>query len=173
MPQDRIETLLLSADLLEEPDQTHRAKAERLAALLDERACVLTEYPADEIAAEYLRLFSIGARQRHTVLYAGWWRDGRLQGPTCRRIETFYAQHGYRLDPAVSLPADHLSVMLRFLSILIEEDDRVSAEAFSRFLTWVNDFAGALERTSVLCSYPMAARAAERIINTVHHDGNA
>jgi len=163
-----IEVLLLSADLLGYPDETHREKAEHLGRVLDDTTCTSIDWTQEEIEAEYLRLFSIGASQKRTVLYAAWWRDGRLRGPTYRRIETFYTQSGYERDPDDPLPADHLSVMLRFLSILIEEGEIESAKAFSRFLTWLNELEKSLESTSVLCSYLQAVQTAAHVVTIIN-----
>jgi TorA maturation chaperone TorD len=165
---DRVEVLSLCADLLEYPDETHKAKVKRLGVLLDDTTCQLDGWTDEEIEAEHLQLFSIGASQKRTVLHAGWWRDGQLRGPTYRTIEAFYTDNGYALDPDEPLVADHLSAMLRFLSILIEEGQMESAKAFSRFLTWLNDFEKSLESTSVLCSFSIVAHAAATIVNTIN-----
>jgi len=162
------EVLLLCADILEYPDEMYRDNVQRLGVLLNEITCTLPDWTQEEIEAEHLHLFSIGASQKRTVLYAAWWRDGQMRGPTYRRIEAFYTDSGYALDPDMPLPADHLSVMLRFLSILIEEGEMESAKAFSRFLTWLNDFEKSLESTSVLCSYPLAARAAAHVVTNIN-----
>ena len=161
---EEVEVLLLCADLMEYPDERHRELTQRLSALVNDDVCNLSDWSEEEIAAEYLKIFSIGASGKRTVPYAAWWRNGQLRGPAFRQIEAFYSEQGYALDPEEPLPADHLSVMLRFLSILIEDGERETAKAFSRFLTWLNDFEKSLESTSVLCSFPMAARAAARIV---------
>jgi len=167
---DWIEVLLLCADLLDYPDETHREKAARLGILLNDTTCTLSQWHREEIEAEYLQLFTIGASRKQTVLYAGWWRDGGLRGPTYRRIEAFYTENGYVLDPDEPLAADHLSVMLRFLSILIEEGSPGSVQAFSRFLTWLNELEKSLESTSVLCSFSLAVQAAAHIVNVLNKD---
>ena len=165
---EEVEVLLLCADLMDYPDERHPDLARRLSTLVNDDTCTLSDWSEEEIAAEYLQTFSIGASGKRTVPYAAWWRDGQLRGPAFRKIEAFYTEQGYALDPEEPLPADHLSVMLRFLSILIEEGERETAKAFSRFLTWLNDFEKSLESTSVLCSYPMAARAAARIVASLN-----
>ena len=164
---DRSEVLLLCADLLEYPDGRYRVNAARLAVWLSDKACTLEGWSDEEIEAEYLQIFSIGASRKRTVLNAAWWRDGQLRGPTYRRIEAFYTACGYALDPEETLPADHLAVMLRFVSILLDEGQTDTAKAFSRFLTWLNDFEKSLESTSVLCSYRMVAQATAQIINII------
>jgi len=166
--EEELEALLLCADLMEYPDGTHRDKAQRLARLVHDPSCTMEDWSDEAIEAEHVRCFSIGASHKRTVPYAAWWRDGQLRGPAYRRIETFYTESGYGRDPNDPLPADHLSVMLRFLSILIEEGETETAKAFSRFLTWLNDFEKSLESTSVLCSYPLAARTAAGIVTRLN-----
>jgi len=170
LPPYTIEALLLCADLLDYPDETHTVKTRRLSTLAHNTTCTLSNQSQEEIEAKYLQLFSIGASRQRTVLYAGWWRDGEMRGPTYRRIETFYTESGYKLDPEIPLAADHLSVMLRFLSILIEEGQMESVQAFSRFLTWLNELAKSLESTSVLCSFALAVQTATHIINVIQKD---
>jgi TorA maturation chaperone TorD len=162
--------LALCADLLDYPDKQYKQKLQQLQSLLGEHHCELSMHSDERIESEYLRLFSIEATANRTVPVASWWLDGSAHGVTMRRIEAFYKECGYEIDPTLYKVPDHLVMMLRFLSILLEDNFYEEAKAFSRFLTWLNDFEKSLESTSVLCSFPLAVKHAVTILETLNSE---
>ena len=162
--------LALCADLLDYPDTDYRQHLQQFQELLGTADCHLSSFSDDKLEGEYLRLFSIEATANRTVPVASWWLDGSTHGISMRKIEAFYKECGYEIDPSLHKVPDHLVMMLRFLSILLEDGSYTEAKAFSRFLIWLNDLEKSLESTSVLCSFPLAIKYAITILETLNRE---
>ncbi len=168
--QDLADSLVLCADLLDYPDNHYREKLHQLCLLTGDQTCKISSISQEKLEAEYLRLFSIEATANRTVPIASWWLDGSSHGSSMRKIEVFYKECGYEIDHTLYKVPDHLVMLLRFISILLEDGLDERAKAFSRFLTWLNDFEKSLESTSVLCSFPLAAKYAITILETLNRE---
>jgi len=162
--------LALCADLLDYPDAHYIEHLQQLQLLFGDAQCNLSSFSMEKIEREYLRLFSIEATANQTVPIASWWLDGSTHGASMRKIEAFYKECGYEIDPSLHKVPDHLVMMLRFLSLLVEDGFYAEAKAFSRFLIWLNDLKISLESTSVLCSFPLAVKYAITILETLNRD---
>ncbi len=169
-PEQLAEGLALCADLLDYPDAYYTEHLQQLQTLFGDAACSLSTFSMEKIEGEYLRLFSIEATANRTVPVASWWLDGSTHGASMGKIKTFYKECGYEIDTSLHKVPDHLVMMLRFLSILLEDGFYEEVKAFSRFLTWLNDFEKSLESTSVLCSFPLAVKYAITILETLNKD---
>jgi TorA maturation chaperone TorD len=164
------EGLALCADLLDYPGAHYTEHLQQLQLLFGDAQCNFSSFSMEKIEGEYLRLFSIEATANRTVPIASWWLDGSTHGTSMRKIEAFYKECGYEIDPSLHKVPDHLVMMLRFLSLLSEDGSYAEAKAFSRFLIWLNDFEKSLESTSVLCSFPLAVKYAIIILETLNRD---
>jgi len=169
----KIVTILdLSADLLDYPDERYTDKLQQLQTMVAGENCMSKGIAREDMEAEYVRLFSIEATKSRTVPYASWWLDGVYHGASLRHITAFYAACGYEMDASLCKSGDHLVQMLHFLAQLIEDESYEEAKAFSRFLTWLNDFEKSLESTSTLCPFLVAVKSAIDAIGEIssYHD---
>ncbi len=162
--QKMIVVLDLCADLLDYPDDTYADKLQQLQRIDAGDGCRLVNVSKEDIEAEYVRIFSIEATKSRTVPCASWWLDGVYHGASLRHITAFYAACGYEMDTSLYKSSDHLVQMLHFLAQLIEDGFYEEAKAFSRFLTWLNDFEKSLESTSTLCLFPAVVKSAIYVI---------
>jgi len=166
--QDLVDKLVLCADLLDYPDNHYIDKLQQLSILTGDEICKMSSTSQEKLEAEHLRLFSMEATANKTVPLASWWLEGISYGSSMGKIKTFYLESGYEIDYSLYKSPDHVVMMLRFISILLEDGLIERAKAFSRFLTWLNDFEKSLESTSVLYSFPMATKHAIEIINILN-----
>lgn len=82
-----------------------------------------------------------------SVLYTSWRIDGKMVGISSSRINDFYNKCGYCFDIGlVKKPLDHISLMITFIAILLEERKFNEIKDFSKFLTWLYKFSNSLNK---------------------------
>jgi TorA maturation chaperone TorD len=93
---------------------------ERLAAIFDGD---LGSVPDPEIAAaDYVRLFVVARQSVTAPLYASWYLDGALLGPSKNWVEREYLAQGVALAEDAEQPADYLSCELEYLFFLARHE---------------------------------------------------
>lgn len=118
------------------------------------------------LAAEYARLFLLFGRDTAPP-YASYYLEtgGQLAGAAHDRMQQRLAAAGMAMPEGSGEPADHLSVMLEYLSELYGQGaGREPPAAFIRaeLLPWTGLFAAAVQRAAPLDGfYPAAARLAD------------
>lgn len=163
--KEKISALHLCADILDYPDDDYKQKLDELQLLINSPIQDVELY---HIQSMYLDIFSIQSTRLKTVLYASWWIDGKMSGVSSSRINDFYKKCGYMFDTElVKKPVDHISLMITFIAILLEEKKLIEIEEFAKFLTWTNDFANSLDKASELKYYKYAIDVSNNIINSI------
>jgi len=89
---------------------------ERLAALFDGDIDAVSEREA--AAADYVRLFIVTRDGVTAPLYASWYLDGALLGPSKDWVEREYLAEGVALADDAEQPADYLPCELEYLYFL-------------------------------------------------------
>jgi TorA maturation chaperone TorD len=111
---------------------------ERLAALFDGE--IGDDDPGDEITrAEYVRLFVLASDGHVAPLYASWYLDGELLGPSREWVEGEYRAQGLDVAPDAEQPADYLPCELEYLFFLQRHERAAETVADASALTWARD----------------------------------
>lgn len=93
---------------------------ERLATIFDGD---LGSVPDPEAAAaEYVRLFVVARQNVTAPLYASWYLDGALLGPSKDWVEREYLAEGVALAEDAEQPADYLPCELEYLAFLARHE---------------------------------------------------
>ena len=162
---EKISALYLCADILDYPDDDYKQKLDELQLLVNSPIQDLELY---HIQAMYLDIFSIRSTRLKTVHYASWWIDGKMSGVSSSKINDFYNKCGYKFDTdLVKKPVDHISLMITFIAILLEEDRFEEIKEFSKFLTWTDNFANSLDKASDIKYFKYAIDLSNNIINSI------
>jgi len=166
--EEKISVLYLCADILDYPDETYIEKLDELKLLLNYS---FEEFDLEYIESEYISIFSMSATKLKCVPYASWWLDGKMSGLSTSKIKNFYKKCGYTFDETlVEKPVDHISLMLAFVAILLEEKKFKEINEFIRFLSWLNDFANSLDNASKIKYFKYAIDTAQQIINSLKEE---
>jgi len=160
---DKIHTLTLCADILESPDNKLDILEEFQKLTKEELCCDF-----DEIQSEFIKIFLINSTKLKCVPFSSWWIDGKMCGNSLDKINNFYEKCGYVFDvDSMKKPADHISFMIRFVSILAQEDRFEEIKEFSVFLTWLEDLANSLQIATKVQNFQLAVRISLQIINSL------
>ncbi len=163
-----ISLLYLSSDILEYPTKSYTETLEEFYSLIKKS---YQKFETDFIESEYIRLFSMKSSSLKTVPFASWWLDGRMCGITLKEIEKFYKNCGYDIDREfIKKPLDHISIMITFIAILLEERRFEEIKKFAKFLTWLNDFANSLNSATEIKYYKDAIEVTNSIINSLKEE---
>ena len=163
--KEKISALYLCADILDYPEDDYKQKLDELQLLIN---LPIQDFELYHIQAIYLDIFSIRSTKLKTVLYASWWIDGKMSGISSSRINDFYKKCGYVFDTElVKKPVDHISLMIIFIAILLEEEKIEEIKEFSKFLTWINDFSNSLDIASDIKYFKYAIDLSNNIINSL------
>jgi TorA maturation chaperone TorD len=166
--EEKISALYLCADVLDYPDKTYIKKLDDLKLLLNNS---FEEFDLEYIESEYISIFSMSATKLKCVPYASWWLDGKMSGLSTSKIKNFYKKCGYTFDETlVEKPVDHISLMLVFVAILLEEKKFKEINEFIKFLSWLNDFANSLNKASDIKYFYYAIDTAQQIINSLKEE---
>jgi len=162
--EDMISALYLSADILEYPQGEYLKKVEELYSFSIQKP---KDYDMDYLQSEHIRVFNMDTLSLRCVPFASWWIDGRMGGVSYRKIESFYEECGFTLDrELIKKPSDHISLMLTFLAMLLEEDRFEKIEKFAGFLNWLDDFADSLDRACEIDYFRDAVNISNMILNS-------
>ncbi len=164
--EDKISALFLCADILDYPEDDYSQKVERLQLLLDDDF----DFELEDLKSEYIRVFSIKASSLRCVPFASWWIDGKMSGVSLSKISEFQKRCGYGFDgEMVKKPVDHLSLMITFVAILADEGRFEEIKEFSKFLTWLDDFANSLKDATDIKSFQYATDISSKIIDSINN----
>lgn len=98
---------------------------EQLAALFDGELAAETD---NELArAEYVRVFILAAGRQTAPLYASWYLDGQLLGPSREWVEQEYLAEGVTLADDAQQSADYLPCELEYLFFLSRHERAAEA----------------------------------------------
>jgi len=165
---EKVSALYNCADILDYPDSQYIQKLENLQHVTNE---TFEEFDLDYLKTEYVAIFSINATKLKCVPYAAWWIDGKMSGLSVSKINNFYKKCGYTFDETlVEKPVDHISLMLVFVAILLEEKKFKEIDEFAKFLFWLNDFANSLDKASDVKCFKQAIDTALQIINSLREE---
>lgn len=139
--QLKIETLDLLADLFWFPDEDWFYKLERLKEFKPELK--IPDISLQDLESFYIYYFDLNSSKFNTSLLASVWLDGKMMGESTVEIEQFYKDCGYIYDREG--PADHLSNLLVFYAILLEDKKYEEAKEFRKYFSWLNEFDQALQ----------------------------
>jgi len=163
--EEKISALYLCADILDYPCDDYNLK------IKDLKIDSIDEFDLDYIQSEYITIFSMKATKLKCVPYASWWLDGKMSGISTSKIKDFYKRCGYVFDETlVEKPVDHISLMLVFVAILIEEEKFKEINEFAKFLSWLNDFSNSLDKVSDVKYFKQATDTALQIINSIKEE---
>jgi TorA maturation chaperone TorD len=104
----------------------------------------------EDLESIYIQLFSVGSKSLQTVPFASYWINGKMMGRSYESIESFYQECGYKLDKEeIKLPIDHISVLLSFVCLLLEDGYVKEANVFVKnYLSWVIKFKESLKNAT-------------------------
>jgi DMSO reductase family type II enzyme chaperone len=120
--------LLASGYSVPDEEQFRRLSGGELMAALDEQRGELpfefdfaiepvpAEFSHDDLQAEFLRLFEVGAGGPPCPLYGGVWSADRMK--SMEEVMRFYNYFGLKLSDERRIPPDHLATELEFLHYL-------------------------------------------------------
>ncbi|WP_331774843.1 TorD/DmsD family molecular chaperone [Sulfurospirillum sp. 1612] len=160
--EDSIAALFLCAEIFDYP--TPQACEDFNTMFAPLFGCKFAEQ--DDVEAEYIRIFAINSVTLKCVPYASWWLDGKMSGATLSKINQFYTQCGYEFDSKnMKRPADHISFMIRFVAILLEDGKQEELKEFIGFLSWFETFVNSLNGATKMRIFPLAG---EITLNIMH-----
>jgi len=160
----------LCADVFTYPNQEYLNTVKQLGVLAKNpvlmNCCLLSH---NDIETEYIKIFSLAATSYKTVPFASWWLDGKMMGKHYLVIEHFYQSCGFIIDAkSVTLPHDHISLMLSFLSILLEDHRLFEAQQFAEnYLNWLGDFSKELKKSSSIVLFSETAQVTQNLIGSL------
>ncbi len=164
--QDKISALYTCADILDYPSDGY-FKNIKTVENLTKIKCNSPEVVLEELCAEYLQIFSIHATKLRCIPYASWWIDGKMGGKSLSKIIDFYNRCGYEFDAqAMKKPADYLPSMISFIAILASDEKFEEIKEFAKFLTWLDDLASSLDKTSKIKYFHYAINVSIQIITS-------
>lgn len=145
------------SEIFNYPTQGYLATVKYLGDLTDNEELKNFSLSYDLVESEYIKLFSVNATSNKTVPNASWWIDGKMMGKNFVKINDFYKECGFVVDlEQISLPQDHISLMLSFLAILLEEKRVDEVLIFrDKYLKWLNKFEVSLNESTDICIYPL------------------
>ena len=166
--EEKISVLYLCADILDYPDEEYIQKLDELELLSDK---YFKKFDLEYIQSEYIAVFSMSATKLKCVPYASWWIDGKMSGLSISKIKIFYKKCGYTFDEVlVEKPVDHISMMLVFVAILLEERKFKEIEDFTKYLSWLNDFEVSLDKATSIKYFKHAINTTLQIINSLKEE---
>ena len=164
--EEKISALYLCADILDYPDADYVRKLQNLKLISS-----LEEVDLDFVKSEHISIFSINATRFKCVPYASWWIDGKMAGVTVLEVSDFYMKCGYMFDAnLVKKESDHISLMLVFVAILLEEKKLKELNEFIELLSWLNNFKNSLNKASSIKYFAQAVDKALQIIDSLKEE---
>ena len=165
--QEKISALFLCADILDYPDDDY-IKNIKILENLTKITCNSQEIVLDRVQSEFIRVFSMSSTGLRCVPYASWWLDGKMSGKSLSKILDFYKWCGYEFDTGMmKKPADNLSSMISFIAILAKDKKTKEIEEFTKFLTWIDDFANSLDLATEIKYFKYAVDISTNIISSL------
>lgn len=145
------------SEIFNYPTQRYLTNVKYLGNLTDNEELKNFSLSYDLVESEYIKLFSVNATSNKTVPNASWWIDGKMMGRSFVKINDFYKECGFVVDlEQISLPQDHISLMISFLSILLEEKKIEEVLIFiDKYLKWLDKFEVSLKESTDICIYPL------------------
>lgn len=152
-----IEVLDLSSFLLSPNEKKYIFKVQELGIILKNESLKSFSLSQSEIESEFIRIFNLNASALKTIPFASWWIDGSMMGESYIQIVEFYKECGYVIDSnKVKLPSDHISLMLFFLSILLENKKyKKSKEFIKNYFFWLSSLNNSLEKSTKVEFFPI------------------
>lgn len=89
----------------------------------------------DEIISDYINFFDLNSAKFGTSLMAGIWLDKKMFGKNHDEICKFYEICGYKVEKN----CDHISNLIAFCAILVENGETQKFNEFCKFLSWIGD----------------------------------
>lgn len=160
----------LCADVFTYPNQEYFNKVKQLGILTQNSILIdCSLLSQNDVETEYIKSFSLAATSYKTVPLASWWLDGKMMGKHYIDIERFYQSCGFVIDSqTVALPHDHISLMLSFLSILLEDHRVAEAQEFAEnYMNWLGSFYKELQVSSPIALFSETARVAQNLIGSL------
>ena len=165
--EDKISALYICADIFDYPNECVQ-KVENLKQFVDNPT---KDFDLSYIQSEYIRIFSINSTKLKCVPYASWWLDGKMSGLSTSKINSFYKRCGYVFDEVlVEKPIDHISLMITFIAILLEEDRLEEIYEFVKFLPWLDNFSNSLDKATDIKYFKLAVDVTSQIINSLQEE---
>ncbi len=164
--EDKISALYLCADIFDYPaNNDYIQKIQSLEFLCEK---TFKEIDISFVQSEYIRIFSINSTKLKCVPYASWWIDGKMAGLSTSKIKNFYKRCGYAFDQVlVEKPVDHISLMITFIAILLEENRLEEIYEFKKFLSWLDNFSDSLNKATQIKYFQYAINITSQIINSL------
>lgn len=142
--REKIEIFDLSADIFQYPDENWLKKLELIKSMVEGKfALTIPTQNLDEIRQIYINYFDLNSKKLNIVPVASFWMDSRLMTTLSREIEKFYNMCGFE-DNSFGVP-DHISKMLSFCAILLEENKTSEFVKFREWLSWLDKFSASLK----------------------------
>lgn len=141
---EKVDFFDLSADVFLYPDEFWFKKLEFLSKMAE---ISIPNLSLKELQAFHIDTFEINSKAYKTTPIASFWIDGKIMGKTAQEIEGFYRACGFELNFQGSY--DHLSNMLAFCAILLENDEIEKLKKFSLWLNWLDKFEQSLQKLEV------------------------
>jgi len=166
--EEKISALYLCADILDYPTKDYFNKVNNLKKYVGFEVGSLD---LEEVESEYISTFSIYASKKKCVPFASWWLDRKMSGALFVKIGDFYKSCGYVLDTdIVSKRLDHVSMIIVFIAILLEDKKYNEAREFNKFLSWLDEFSESLGKASKIKYFKFAVDIVIEIINSLKED---
>lgn len=148
----------LSADIFLYPDEFWFKKLKFLGKMAE---ISIPNLSLKELQAFYIDVFELNSKAYKTTPIASFWRDGKIMGQTSQEIDDFYKICGFKLEFKGS--RDHLSNMLAFCAILLENEEFAKFKQFSLWFDWLEDFEKSLAKLDVK-AYSQVARVCLKLL---------
>ena len=119
-----------------------------------------------DLETEYISLFVTSVNGVNCIPYASWWVENKIMGEETLKIQRFYENCGFKLNPEIIKgPPDHIALEIGFLSRLLEEKMLPEAnKMINEHLDWVNSFSKCIHQNSKLSIYPIVTQIIVDII---------
>jgi len=152
-----IAILDLCSEIFNYPTIESIHKVKELGRLVDNEELKNFSLSLKAVEIEYIKLFSLNSTLNKTVPNASWWIDGKIMGKSFVEINNIYNRNGCFVDMKnINLPQDHISLMISFVAILLEEEKFEEALLFcNKYFKWLNEFELSLNESSDISFYPL------------------
>jgi len=116
----------------------------------------------EQLRIEYTRMFITAFPHVPAPPYQSFYLENELCGHATGEVSEIYHRNGFKVSGEVNEPADHLALLLEFMSRLAEAGNLVDLEGkfiMKRIWGWIDDFRGRIDEYAALPFYPFLVHA--------------